>query len=71
MSQQGARVRAEAGHTYQQILSFYFPGTKIVKEVEEMATNNETKVLSWLEERIGNGYIYGAKGQICTSDFIH
>ena len=36
-----------------------------------MATNNETKVLSWLEERIGNGYIYGAKGQICTSDFIY
>lgn len=36
-----------------------------------MATNNETKVLQWLEERIGDGYIYGAKGQVATSDFIY
>ena len=35
-----------------------------------MATSNETKVLSWLEERIGDGYIYGAKGQVATGDFI-
>ena len=36
-----------------------------------MATNNETKVLQWLEERIGDGYIYGAKGQTATVDFIN
>ena len=71
MSQQGAKARAESGHTYQQILSFYFPGIKIAKEVEEMVTNNETKVLKWLEERVGDGYIYGAKGQVATSDFIY
>lgn len=29
MSQYGARARAEAGHTYQQILTFYFSGTKL------------------------------------------
>ena len=66
MSQQGAAARGAAGHTYEQILSFYFPGTKIVKEVEEMATNNEIKVLQWLEERIGDGYVWGAKGYTLT-----
>ena len=71
LSQQGAMARGTAGHTYEQILSFYFPGTKIVKGVEEMATSNETKVLQWLEERIGDGYIYGAKGQTATVDFIN
>lgn len=32
MSQWGAQARAIAGHTYQQILQFYYPGTSIKKE---------------------------------------
>ncbi|PKG24963.1 SpoIID/LytB domain-containing protein [Niallia nealsonii] len=32
LSQYGARNRAEAGHTYQQILGFYYPKTALIKE---------------------------------------
>lgn len=71
MSQLGAKNRANAGQTYKEILEFYFPGTEIVQEVESMTTTNENKILQWLEERIGDGYIYGAKGQTATSDFIY
>ncbi len=32
MSQHGAKARAEAGHTYAQILSFYYPSTMLAKK---------------------------------------
>ena len=51
LSQLGAKNRGNAGHTYKEILTFYFPGTEIVQEVKEMATSNETKVLQWLENK--------------------
>jgi SpoIID/LytB domain protein len=38
MSQHGANNRANAGHAYKQILSFYYPGTEISKIYVEDAT---------------------------------
>jgi SpoIID/LytB domain protein len=35
LSQHGANNRANAGHTYQDILSFYYPGTQLVKQYEQ------------------------------------
>ena len=67
LSQTGAKNRANAGHTYQQILSFYFPNTNINKiegEKEEM-----TKVeylLNWMTSKIGSPYIYGGTQKDCT-----
>lgn len=71
MSQQGTKARASAGHTHQQILQFYFPNTSIEKEVEAtVATNNEEKIANWCNRLVGQGYIYGAKGQTVTEGFI-
>lgn len=36
-----------------------------------MATNNETKVLQWLEERVGEGYVWGAKGYTLTQSKLN
>jgi SpoIID/LytB domain protein len=35
MSQHGANNRANAGHTYKDILAFYYPNTSLVKQYEE------------------------------------
>jgi SpoIID/LytB domain protein len=35
MSQHGANNRANAGHSYRDILAFYFPGTNLVKQYEK------------------------------------
>lgn len=34
LSQYGAKARAEAGHSFREILSFYYPGTNLVKEYD-------------------------------------
>lgn len=35
MSQYGAKHRAEAGHTYKDILAFYYPGAVLIGEIKE------------------------------------
>lgn len=67
LSQYGTRRRAEAGHTYQEILSFYFPGT-VLKGSENKMTI-EQFILKWCSERIGNPYIYGATEKDCTISY--
>lgn len=67
MSQYGARKRAEAGHTYKEILAFYFPGTAL-KGGESFMTI-EQFILNWINERIGNPYIYGATQKDCTVSY--
>ena len=48
LSQYGAKYRADAGQTYEEILQFYYPGTTLVKEynvvVEDKAAPNITDV---------------------------
>lgn len=55
MSQYGAKGRAEAGHTYSQITSFYYPGTSLVTDGDSKTIdvwistdndNNETWVIA-------------------------
>lgn len=68
MSQIGTKNRAAAGHTYEQILAFYFPGTTIHKEVKSLT--KEQFILNWCEERVNkNPYIYGATQKPCTPSY--
>jgi len=41
LSQYGARNRADAGQTYQQILGFYYPGAAIIKEYSNAAVSEQ------------------------------
>lgn len=67
LSQKGAVARAQAGHTYQEILSFYFPGTKIKNEVNSaMPTPYEQKIIDWCLARNKAPYVFGGQGQTCT-----
>ena len=52
MSQYGAKARAEAGHTHQQILAFYYPGTKL-----ETGSDNSTLEV-WLQEYQSNQLVF-------------
>lgn len=66
LSQIGAKNRAAAGHTYQEILSFYFPGITLVKQEENSMTENEKKIYDWLQKRPSEGYVWGSTGYILT-----
>ena len=66
LSQLGAKNRAKDGHTYQQILAFYYPGTHL--EGDNKMTI-EQFLLNWMTERIGNPYIYGATQKKCTTSY--
>lgn len=68
MSQQGAKAMAKAGHSYQEILAFYYPGTlleSIDKREETMATKPE-EVIAYATAHLGNPYVFGAWGEECT-----
>ena len=67
MSQLGAKNRAAAGHTYKEILAFYFPGTELKGSETKMTI--EQFILNWCQERIGNPYIYGATEKKCTVSY--
>lgn len=67
MSQLGAKNRAAAGHTYKDILAFYFPGTELKGSETKMTI--EQFILNWCQERIGNPYIYGATQKKCTVSY--
>ena len=43
MSQEGAKEMAKLGFSYKEILSFYYPGTKVMKEAEESMANKTVK----------------------------
>jgi len=69
MSQEGAMYAAKIGKTYAEILGFYYPGCMIVRiqggDYMTAAEKAKEKALSL----VGQGYIYGAKGQICSREF--
>ena len=67
MSQLGAKNRAAAGHTYKEILNFYFPGTYVQGDEKKMTI--EQFILDWCKERVGNPYIYGATQKKCTVSY--
>jgi len=67
LSQYGTRKRAAAGHSYQEILAFYFPGTALKGGEQKMTI--EQFILNWAQERIGNPYIYGATQKDCTVSY--
>ena len=70
MSQRGAKAMAKAGKTYQEILAFYYPGTKLEtiqeKGGDQVVTAKEfvEKVYIPLNEKWG--YIYGTWGTMWT-----
>lgn len=74
MSQRGAKTMAALGFTYQEILSFYYPGTTIIRVYGEkektMAKTKAQAVVDYCESRIGSGYIWGTSGQMCTQALI-
>lgn len=67
MSQRGAKNRANAGQTHQEILAFYFPGTIIQGEGKTMTI--EQNILDWCKARIGYPYIYGGTQKLCTPSY--
>lgn len=67
LSQIGAGNRAAAGHTYKEILNFYFPGTILQGSEQKMTI--EQYILQWCKDRIGCPYIYGATQQKCTTSY--
>lgn len=67
LSQVGAGKRAAAGHTYKEILNFYFPGTTLQGSEQKMTI--EQYILQWCKDRIGCPYIYGATQQKCTTSY--
>ena len=69
MSQNGAKNRAAAGQTYEEILAFYFPGTYLKKEEVETPMTKVEYLLGWMKNRIGNPYIYGATQKDCTKTY--
>lgn len=69
MSQNGAKNRAIAGQTYEEILDFYFPGTYLNKEEEIKKMTKVEYLLKWMQSRIGNPYIYGATQKDCTVSY--
>lgn len=86
LSQYGARYAARTGHNYRQILDFYYPNTEIttgyltgsvkpreggVPELAKRKLNDKEKaIIAWAEQRVGNGYVWGATGQILTEPIL-
>lgn len=60
LSQNGAKNRAAAGHSYKDILSFYFPGTVLVKQEEnyvKIKCKNESEAI-WLKNVLKGTLFY-------------
>lgn len=60
LSQNGAKNRAAAGHSYKDILSFYFPGTVLVKQEEnyvKIKCKNESEAI-WLKNVLKGRLFY-------------
>lgn len=76
MSQRGTKYAASIGKGYQEILTFYYPGTVLVGnyglELQE-ETNNMTEkekvICDYAIEQLGHPYIYGATGKKCTPTY--
>lgn len=68
LSQVGAKARAAAGQGYEDILAFYYPGCKM--EVEKEMTEKEQTIYDWVNERIGDGYCWGATGKTLTQAYL-
>ena len=71
MSQRGARYAGQHGQNYLQILKFYYPGTRLVRDYgngEEVTSLNEKvdKVIETAKACMGFPYVYGAWGEECT-----
>lgn len=69
MSQVGARWAAQnLGKTFEEILAFYYPGTKLEKAVSPLVILNEKaqRVIELAESQLGYPYVFGALGEDCT-----
>lgn len=70
MSQRGAKAMASAGKTYQEILSYYYPGTEIETIKDEggdlMVSVKDFLSQVWLPLLQAWGYIYGEWGVLWT-----
>lgn len=75
MSQRGAIQAAKLGKGYEEILSFYYPGTVVRDNYNKTETKggdavllNEkaTAVRDLAESKLGDPYVYGARGEECT-----
>lgn len=69
MSQNGAKNRAIAGQNYEEILAFYFPGTYLENKQEVIKMTKVEYLLEWMQNRVGNPYIYGATQKDCTVSY--
>lgn len=70
MSQRGIKKMAELGFCYEDILSFYYPNTKIGKINDQkglvIPLSDVNAVKLWALSKKGCGYIWGATGQTLT-----
>lgn len=71
MSQNGMKYAAKSGISYDKILAFYYPGTKLKanygeSEGDTMAETKAEKVVRLAKERIGYPYVYAALGEECN-----
>lgn len=73
MSQRGAKWAANHGISYREILSFYYPGTEIMLNYGEavpLSVNEKADaVVQAAESQMGNPYVFGAWGGICTPSY--
>lgn len=60
MSQEGAIYAASHGHTYEEILSFYYPGTFIHKEGSPMASVKASKLIEMFKKMATEKWKYVA-----------
>lgn len=76
MSQKGAMYAAKAGYSYRDILSFYYPGTVLVKEESPMATVKASDLVHLFNQMADEKwkYVAGAhrEGEVdCSGAFYY
>ena len=76
MSQEGAMYAAKKGHSYTDILSFYYPGTRIYKEEQPLATVKASELIKIFKTMASEKWKYVAggttKGKVdCSGAFYY
>lgn len=72
MSQRGAMWAANQGVSYKDILAFYYPGTALSynygdqQEVKTMTNEKANDIVNVAKSKLGDPYVYGAWGDLCT-----
>lgn len=72
MSQRGAKAMAKAGKTYNEILSYYYPGTQLTtieeKEGDRLVSAKDFIDQVWIPLNENWGYILGTWGSMWTAE---